>query len=55
MTTRPTNLGDPDTDEFTTPPVSLPIKKQTLHVIELVPDWTQVNAKPRRFTLRVQI
>ena len=55
VTTRPTNLGDPDTDEFTTLPVSLGIKPQSVHLIELEPDWTQVTAKPRRFTLRVQI
>ena len=55
VTTRPTTLADPDTDEFTTLPLSLTIKKQTVHVIELEPDWTVVSAKPRRFTLRVQI
>ena len=55
VTTRPTNVGDPDTDEFTTLPVSLGIKPQSVHLIELEPDWTQVTAKPRRFTLRVQI
>jgi hypothetical protein len=54
VTTRPINLADTDTDVFPTPPVSFPIKRGTPHVIELEPDWTLVNAKPRRFDLHVR-
>jgi len=60
VTMRPTNVMDPDTDVF--PPAGAPalvtsalaIKPMTNHVIVLLPDWSKVAAKPRRFTLQVQ-
>jgi hypothetical protein len=55
VTMRPTNLSDPDTDTFTTSPLAFTLKPQTPHVVELLPDWTVVSAKPRRFTLRLQL